>query len=144
MEKCEMLDKVDEDIICDEKKKEEVKKELDYCHALLKREYEKLYDYQLNYFCWVNSRKDIVASMKVMSISSTQLDETINFCNVRNSFLIEKLKMMFSSITYIESVISKFDNINDFVELDSIDTELRVLLTSLGLSVPSNIFGEPF
>ena len=144
MEKNEIVEKEINEVICDEKRKEEVKKELDYCHSLLKREHEKLYDYQLNYFCWVNSRKDIINSMKSSSLDCNHLEEIINFADIRNSFLVEKLKMFHSSISYIKRTISSFDNINDFVEIDSIDTVLRLILTSLGLSVPTSVFVEPF
>ena len=32
----------------------------------------------------------------------------------------------------------------DFVEIESIDTKLRLMLISLGMTLPTEIFGEPF
>lgn len=131
-------------VICDEKKKGEVRKELEYCFDKLKGEYEELCDYQFNYFCWFNARKDVIEIMKSQSLSDNRLEEIIEFCDNRNSFLVTKLKTIHSYISYIENIISDFDNINDFDDVHSIETKLRLMLTSLGMNLPVNIFGEPF
>ena len=143
MEKEELLENEVEVVICDEKRKAEVKKELDYCHNILKREYEKLYDYQLDYFCWVNTRKDVINSMKAKSLSDDHLEEIMIFCDNRNSFLVTKLKAIHSYISFIKNIISDFNNINDFIDIDTIDTKLRLMLVSLGINLPIDIFGEP-
>lgn len=144
MEKVEIIENGIGDIGCDKKSKELVRKELEYCRNTLKREYEKLYDYQLDYFCWVNTRKDVINSMKAKSLSDSRLEEIMNFCDTSNSFLVAKLKTIHSYISYIKNTISNFANVNDFVDIDSIDTKLRLMLFSLGMNLPSDIFGKPF
>ena len=144
MKRINEKEEMNEILSVDKERKEEVKRELQCCYSLLKEEHEKLYDYQVNYFCWVNSRKDIINSMKSASLDCNHLDGIMSFSDTRNTFLVEKLKMLHSSISYIKRTISNFDSINDFVEIDSIDTVLRLILTSLGLGVPTSVFGEPF
>ena len=144
MEKNELLESEVEVVICDEKRKEEVKKELGYCRSVLKREYGKLYTYQLGYFCLLNTSKDVVNSMKLKSLCDTHLDEIMRFCDARNSFLITKLKTIHSYTAYIENILTNFDKINDFDDIESIDTKIRLMLISLGTNLPSDIFGEPF
>lgn len=41
----------------DVKRKEEVKKELDYCKSTLENEFDHLYTYQEGFFYWVNTKK---------------------------------------------------------------------------------------
>ena len=125
-------------------KKGEIKRELDYCNSLLKEEYDKLYDYQVEYFCWINSRKDIVSSIKEDLLPCKNLKEIISFCDRRNYFLLQKLKMLRSSIAFIETTLANFDSIDDFIEVDSIDTTLRLIRTSLGKNIPTDVFGLPF
>ena len=136
---------ISEEIIrADITKKEDIKKELEYCNLSLKEECDNLYNYQIEYFYWVNSRKDIMHSMKKDIRPCKNLKEIISFCDQRNYFLVEKLKMIRSSQLFIEDTLSSFDSINDFVELESIDTTLRIMMKSLGLNTPVEIFDLPF
>ncbi len=123
-------------------KKETVNKELNYCLEFFKKEYEKIYNYQLDYFCWLNTRKDILNSMKSNSLDNKELVDVLNFCDERNSFLITKLKVLHSYISFVEESLSNFKSINDFIDIDSIDTKLRLMLISLGMDLPTNVFEE--
>ena len=123
-------------------KKETINKELNYCLKIFKKKYEKIYNYQLDYFCWLNTRKDILISMKSNSLDNKELVEVLNFCDERNSFLITKLKALHSYISFVEESLSNFKSINDFIDIDSIDTKLRLMLISLGIDLPTDVFEE--
>ena len=129
-------------ILVDFEKKETVNKELNYCLEVFKKEHEKIYNYQVDYFCWLNTRKDILNSMKSNSLDNKELVEVLNFCDERNLFLITKLKALHSYISFVEDSLSNFKFINDFIDIDSIDTKLRLMLTSLGMDLPTDVFGE--
>lgn len=131
-----------ETMFVDFSKKETINKELNYCLEIFKKKYEKIYNYQLDYFCWLNTRKDILNSMKSNSLDNKELIEVLNFCDERNSFLITKLKALHSYISFVEESLSNFKSINDFVDIDSIDTKLRLMLISLGMDLPTDVFKE--
>lgn len=89
--------------------------------------------------------------MKITEIESSinQLngivfEEMIHALISRNYFFVEKLKMIRSSQLFIKDTLNCFDSINDFVELESIDTTLRIMMKSLGLNTPVEIFDLPF
>ena len=132
----------DVDVKVDVERKNEVKKELDYCKSTLEKEFENLHSYQEQYFCWINTRKDVLNSMK-KNVSTYGYEYIIHFCDYRNHFLVKKCIQIKRYITAINKMIKSID-VLDFVEIESIDTKLRLMLISLGMTLPTEIFGEPF
>lgn len=123
-------------------RKNDIKKELEYCKSTLERDFDQLYSYQEEYFCWVNSRKDIINAMK-KNVSVNGYQHIFSFCDYRNRFLVKKCIQIKRYISSINKMIYSLDKY-DFVEIEEIDTKLRFMLISLGMSLPSEIFGEPF
>lgn len=132
----------DVDIKVDVKRKNEVNKELDYCKLTLEKEFEDLKSYQEEYFSWINTRKDVLNSMK-KNVSTHGYEYIIHFCDYRNHFLVKKCIQIKRYITVINKMIKSID-VLDFVEIESIDTKLKLMLISLGMPLPTEIFGEPF
>ena len=126
------------------KRYKEIKKELECCCNILKSEYEKLHEHHLNYSQQVNCYKDISNSIKSKSLKNNSFDEIVSFCEIRNEYLNNELNAIHSYISTIENILSNYDKVDDFIEVEYIDTRLRLMLKSLGIKVSPDVFGEPF
>ena len=125
-------------------KKVLVKDELDYCKKALSDELNSVSAYQSQYLDWINSRKEIVNSMR-KNLPVGEFTDILDFCEYRNEFLCKKSLQINRYLSLIKKMvlcISSADEEIDFVELEEIETKLIMMLTSLGLSVPFEVFGE--
>lgn len=73
-----------------------------------------------------------------------ELEDILRFCDYRNHFLVKKCIQMKKYITNINRIITFFDSIDEIEEIESIDVKLRMMLISLCLELPVEVFGEPY
>ena len=94
---------------------------------------------------WIETVNGYFADMKSSGLSVGYLSDIIDFASVRNAYLNKKTLIIDKYLLEIKkdlASLSILDESEDFVEIDSIDTKLRFMLISLGLEVPSEVFGD--
>lgn len=123
-------------------KKEETLQQLIGCQHVLKYEFERLYEYQLSYFCLFNSYKDIINGSKSVTPFTELNSPMFTFCQKRNDFILNKLKIIKSYLLQIDKAINALDGLEKEEEMDLIKSQLTLMFISLGLG--TDIFGEPF
>ena len=131
-------------LVCNDKKKAQVKQELDWCFNILECEYSKLKSHQIDYSFWVNEKTEILNLMKAQSQSEPVLEEILSFSNSRTKFLKNKLETISVYLKYIKDIQTNYDKIVSFIDVDTIDRNLRMMMISLGVNLPSDVFGELF
>lgn len=127
-------------------KKRIIKNELDYCQTNLSRELKAVLDYQSKFLAWLNSRKDIINSMR-KNLPVGEYIDIIDFGEIRNQFLCEEImhiKIYLSLIKKMNACVDTLDEVSEIGEIESIETKLIMMMTSLGLEKPIEVFGEQF
>ena len=146
MEKFNVFEDGFNDVVCDGKSKEKIQKELLYCANSLGDELAKLSKLQSDYFNWLNSRKDIINSMR-KNLPVGEYIDIIDFGEIRNQFLCKEIihiKIYLSFIKKMNACVDTLDEVSDIGEIESIETKLVMMMTSLGLEKPIEVFGEQF
>lgn len=132
-----------EDGKMDFERKVEIKNELENCKKELDEVLSELMSSQKEFEQWIHDKKDIVNCMRSHALNIGEKDDILSFADYRNSFLINKTNQVNRYIDYINKSLALIDSL-DLISLEEIDTNLRLMFVSLGLTLKTKIFGEPF
>lgn len=120
--------------------KETIKKELNYCKEVFTNELDTLTDLYEEYTYWFNIKSSVAESMKTMKLELGEIADILEFSESRWEFLKQKVDILEFYLGSISNMSKHVNHINDDVVLGSMEVKMLLMLESLSLKAPEDIF----
>ena len=120
--------------------KETIKKELNYCKEVFTNELDTLANLYEEYTYWFNIKSSVVESMKTMKLELGEIADILEFSESRWEFLKQKVDILEFYLDSISNMSKHVNHIKDNVVLGSMEVKMLLMLESLSMKAPEDIF----